>query len=83
VISETQLELKDLVEGNNRVELSYSKDEFTYRNDDIQYRIDDEYQIGSGGLLSNLNTPTNTNQNLFSANHSQPRDQQASYQASY
>lgn len=80
VISETQLELKELVEGNNRVELSYSKDDFTYRNDDIHYRIDDEYQIGHGNLLSNLNTPTsaNLNQNIFASR--KPREEQPAYQ---
>jgi hypothetical protein len=71
VISETQLELKELVESNNRVELSYSKDEFTYRNDDILFKPDDEYQIGN--LLSHNGTPTNQHQPIFVASNYQPQ----------
>lgn len=57
VISETQLELKELVDGNNRVDLSYSKDEFTYRLDDFTYKPYDEYQMG-GFTTSNSKRET-------------------------
>jgi hypothetical protein len=38
IISETQIELKDLID--NRIDLSYSKDEFTYRLEDC--KLDEE-----------------------------------------
>lgn len=50
-----------MVEGNNRVELSYSKDDFTVRLDDFAYKPYDEYQIGSfTGVMSKKETTPQT-----------------------
>jgi hypothetical protein len=58
VISETQLELKELMEGNSRVELLYSKDEFTYGKDGILYKCDGSTSSKRVSKLFSLYSPT-------------------------